>query len=281
MTAPFRLGQATLAAALAFGAGGCVDIVATNMDRQVEREEKRFTTTGRPLLNLTTFDGSIEVSAWDRPEVLVVVEKQGADADAIHSIRVEMQQQGDDITVTARKQGSEDHLFGWRHHRGARLIVTAPRASAVRARSGDGRIDVRDLEGELIVQTGDGSIRVADVTGTVDAQSGDGSIRVNGTLTRVRARSGDGSVVVRAARGSAAADDWSITTGDGSVTVELPTGFDAELDAHSGDGRVRVSEADLGMQRRDDRSTVRGRLGRGGRDLRVRTGDGSIVIRQF
>jgi hypothetical protein len=65
------------------------------------------------------------------------------------------------------------------------------------------------------------------------------------------------------------------------VVVELPADFNAELDAHSGDGRVRVDQADLQIQRRDDRSTVRGRLGQGGRDLRVRTGDGSITIRQF
>jgi DUF4097 and DUF4098 domain-containing protein YvlB len=280
MTSPFRLAQATVLAATACAATGCVDIVANNVEQHVVTEEKRFTTSASPMLNLSTFDGAIEVTTWERSEVLVTVEKRGYDAEATDSIRVEMEQTGNDITIAARSQGGADHMFGWHHNRGARLIVVAPRNAVVRARSGDGRIDVRDLRGEVVVQTGDGSIRVEDVTGIVDAQSGDGSIRVNGTLTRVRARSGDGSVVVRAETGSVAQDDWSITTGDGSVTVELPTAFNAELDAHSGDGRVRVADASLALQRRDDRSTVRGRLGQGGRDLRVRTGDGSITIRQ-
>ena len=34
-------------------------------------------------------------------------------------------------------------------------------------------------------------------------------------------------------------DDWDISTGDGGVSLYLPTGFGAELDAHTGDGSIR------------------------------------------
>ena len=34
-------------------------------------------------------------------------------------------------------------------------------------------------------------------------------------------------------------DDWDITTGDGSVSLYLPSDFGAELDAHTGDGSIR------------------------------------------
>lgn len=274
-----RCGQAVTIVVSALVANGCVDIVA-NDRTHVEREEKRFTTTGSPLVDLKTFDGAIEVGSWDRAEVLVTIEKRGFDHSDVASIDVETSQNGNDITVAVIPHNRDVQMFGW-HRRAASLFVTVPRDAQIRARSGDGRIQVRDLKGEVSVQTGDGSIRIEDVAGAVDAQSGDGSIRVDGTLTRVRARSGDGSVTVRAGSGSSATDNWNILTGDGSVVVELPATFNAELDAHSGDGRVRVDRLDLQMQRRDDRSTVRGRLGDGGRDLRVRTGDGSITIRQF
>ena len=36
--------------------------------------------TGTPDLHLTTFDGAIEIRSWDRPDVLVEIEKRGADA---------------------------------------------------------------------------------------------------------------------------------------------------------------------------------------------------------
>jgi hypothetical protein len=104
---------------------------------------------------------------------------------------------------------------------------------------------------------------------------------VTGRLASVRARSGDGRVTIQADPGSTTDADWDITTGDGSVTVELPDGFAAELDAHTGDGRVRTEDLALsnisGEARKD---TVRGRLGAGGRAVRVRTGDGAILLKR-
>jgi hypothetical protein len=74
-------------------------------------------------------------------------------------------------------------------------------------------------------------------------------------------------------------DDWNVTTDDGSVRVSLPSGFDAEIDAQSGDGRVMT---DGSIERLDDegedRRVFRGRIGSGGRTLTVRSGDGSINL---
>lgn len=264
----------------AFVTPGCVDIVATDF-HYVERDERRFETTAAPNLMLATFDGSIEVDTWDRTEVLVEIEKRGSDHDDVESIRVEMSQTGNDVDVTIRDRAAGDTDLPFRNRRSASIRVTLPREGRVHARSGDGSIKVRDLKGEVSLQTGDGSIRVEEVDGSVDAQSGDGSIRVDGALTRVRARSGDGSIVVSAAAGSAASEDWTIVTGDGSVTLEVPDPFDAELDAATGDGRVTLHGAsDSSDDRQTSRRNLRARLGRGGRSVRIHTGDGSITVRR-
>ncbi|PYQ83022.1 MAG: hypothetical protein DMG03_15655, partial [Acidobacteria bacterium] len=93
--------------------------------------------------------------------------------------------------------------------------------------------------------------------------------------------SGDGSVRIHAAPGSTAASDWDISTGDGSITLEIPDGFGAELDAHTGDGRIHVNEITLSNVTGEiRRNTVRGRLGSGGSAVRLRTGDGSITLRR-
>lgn len=259
---------------------GCVDIVANDVSH-IEREERRLTVQGTPSLTLATFDGAIEVLSSDRPEVLVEIEKRGIDKEAADSIRVEISQNLNEISVQAKNRTGGDRKFLFGRQPSAALRITVPRAAHVRARSGDGRIEVRELRGDVTVETGDGSIRIEAVDGAVDAQSGDGSIRVDGALTRLRARSGDGSVVIRAADGSLADADWSISTGDGSVTLELPARFDAELDAQTGDGRVVLRGTELSGEQRTGRRAVHGRLGAGGRNLRVRTGDGSITIRQF
>jgi DUF4097 and DUF4098 domain-containing protein YvlB len=148
--------------------------------------------------------------------------------------------------------------------------------------SGDGSIVGRDLSGELRLHTGDGSIRLQDVSGEVEASTGDGSVSVAGRLSGLRARSGDGSVRIQAERGTGQTGDWDIVTGDGSVTLELADDFGGELDARTGDGRVQVSDLEVERQStRRERREARGRIGAGGRQVRVRTGDGTITVRRF
>src|SRR6185295_2809304 len=151
----------------------------------------------------------------------------------------------------------------------------------IQLRSGDGSIRGRSLAGDVNAHTGDGSIRLDNVNGALNVDTGDGSIVLGGMLTNVHARSGDGSVTIHAEPGSTPGADWDITTGDGSVTLALPDGFDAELDAHTGDGGIRMEDVTLSnVTGQLGKNTVRGRLGAGGREVRVRTGDGSITLRR-
>jgi hypothetical protein len=279
----------------------CVDMVAVDVPRYLETEEKRFTVTGRPELSLSTFDGSIEVRTWERPEVLVVVEKRGADRDAVRAIEVTTEQNGDRIRLNASLPGrNQGDGFRFTMNRTARLVVSVPASADVYATSGDGSVDIervagrvemrsgdgtirgRSLIGDVRAQTDDGSINLEDIDGILDVATGDGRIVARGKFSGVRARTGDGGVVVQAEPGSLSAQDWEINTGDGGVTLELPEDFGAELDARTGDGRIVVTDLALSPDGpRHGRNSVRGRLGAGGRLVRVRTGDGSIILRRY
>jgi hypothetical protein len=133
----------------------------------------------------------------------------------------------------------------------------------------------------VMAHTGDGSIRLEAVKGAIRLDTGDGSIVAVGTFSSLRARSGDGSVRIAAEPGSASSGDWDVSTGDGAVTLALPDGFNAEIDAHTGDGRIHLQDLSLSnVTGRIGKSTVRGRLGDGGSTVRVRTGDGSITLKR-
>jgi hypothetical protein len=258
---------------------GCVDIAAGEA-RYVDTVEKRFTVTAPPVVRVSTFDGSVQVSTWDRQEVLVVIERHALDKAAADRMLVTAGQDGDTISVDVREQrDGAFHLdFG---SFSARVTITVPPRTRLEASTGDGRVAVRDLEGDLNVRTGDGSIHLEHVTGAVDASSGDGSIDVDGAISRLRARSGDGRVRIHAVgRGPSA--DWNVTTGDGSVLLEVDEEFGAELDAATGDGRVNVQGLtfDDESDSRHRRSTARGRIGNGGGRVTIRTGDGSITVRK-
>jgi hypothetical protein len=292
------MGAAMVAGLLAGPA--CADLIGADVGRVVDRQEKRFSTTGTPDVDVSTFDGPIEIRPWDRPEVLVVIEKRARDKADADTIEVHSEQNGNHVTLDARvPKGERSFGISWHRSRTAKLIVSAPATSNILAKSGDGSIDIarisghvdlrsgdgsieaRDVTGDLRAHTGDGSIKLDGVDGALEVDTGDGSISVSGRFTSVRARTGDGAVTIRAASGSAATGDWDISTGDGSVTLELPDGFGGELDAHTGDGRIHMQDITVSnVTGQIARNRVRGTLGSGGRAVKVRTGDGTITLRR-
>jgi DUF4097 and DUF4098 domain-containing protein YvlB len=274
---------ATGALAIVLAGPACADFeVSADVGKYVERDEKTFTTSGKADISLRTWDGAIEVRPWDKPEIHVVIEKRGRDKADVDEMDVRAEQSGDHIVVEVkRRRGDNGIRFGW-HSRSAKLIVSAPASADLKASSGDGSIDVERMNGRVDLSSGDGSIKARELAGDVVAHTGDGSITLTGKLTAVRARTGDGSVRIQAEKGSAPTGDWEVTTGDGSVTLEIPEGFDAELDAHTGDGGIHMNGITVSnVSGEIRRNTVRGRLGNGGKVVRLRTGDGSITLKQF
>lgn len=266
-----------LPAVLTISVAGCVDITAGEA-RFIDTVEKRFTVSGAPSLEVSTFDGSVDVSTWDRPEVLVVIEKHALDKAAADRMIVTTDQNGDVIRVKVQEEKDGGFRVNFGSHN-ARITVTLPAKAQITAVTGDGRVTVTHVEGDLRVRTGDGAIHLEQVNGSIDATSGDGSIDIDGAVRGLSARSGDGRVRVRAVATPSA--DWNLVTGDGSVLLEVPDGFGAELDATTGDGRVEVRDVPFsGDSDRADRGTARGRLGSGGPTVSIRSGDGGITIRR-
>ena len=275
---------------------GCT--VTVDSHSEIVRTEKRFTIDGTGDVRVATFDGSIEIQSWDRPEVVIEIEKRGPSKSAVEDLEITSQQKGNLIELEVKRPRNESFSgIGLHRTASARLIVNVPRETDVRARSGDGsiriervtgRLDLRtgdgsirasDVSGELTLDTGDGSITVEGVEGRLSVDTGDGSVNVAGRLGSLKLHTGDGSVVYRGEPGSAMTEPWEITTGDGGVTLYLPADFGAELDAHTGDGTIRndLNVDNAGGEK--ERRTLRGRLGAGGKLLRVRTGDGAIRLK--
>ena len=266
------------------------------------REEKTFAVSGATQLALSTFDGSIEVRGWDRDEVVVEVEKVGSDQATVDRIQVKATQDGSSITVDVQKP-SPLETTGMRRTPSANLVVSVPLKTTVVARSGDGAISIRRVTGRLDLDTDDGSIRIEEIAGMLSARTGDGDVigrkidgqadihtddgvvSLDGVLTALKVETRDGAVEVTARPGSRTDGEWEVTTGDGDLRIEVPEGFGAEVDARTGDGRVRVDtitdRPEAKEHDREDRDSVTGRLGGGGKPLRLRTSSGSITVKRW
>jgi DUF4097 and DUF4098 domain-containing protein YvlB len=286
-----RPGAALLVLALGASTACSIDLDAA---QYVSKEDKSFTVSGKAELVLKTFDGSIEVTSWDKAQVAVTIERRAGNQAEADALKVNAEQQGNRIVVEAVKPEREVHV-GWTNGRSVAFVVHVPRQTDLAAssgdgsitatgltgtvdlKSGDGSVSATDLTGEVGIHTGDGSVAADNVSGDLRVSTGDGSVSIKGAPKSLMARTGDGSVRVDVTAGSAPADDWDISTGDGSVTVSLPAGFNAALDAHTGDGDINAE--DFGLRTASDRkSDLKGNIGSGGAALRIRTGDGSIHL---
>ena len=287
-------------AAGAFAGSACA--VSVGHDGYVERVDKRFAVTAAVAnVRLSTFEGNIEVRSWDKAEVLVQVEVRGNDKEAVGKIEITTAQKDDGIEVSTRNTAKTGFTgIGYYVSPSAKLIANVPRNSNLVIRTSDGNVIVErvsgraeirtsdgairltETTGELLAETSDGNIQIDDCAGRVEIRTNDGSIRLSGTPTRLRARSDDGSVALRIRTGATMMEDWMIDTGDGSISLELPEGFAAEIEADPGSGRVRN---DLGLANvvggTRDKRPLKGSLGSGGKRLLVKTHDGTIHLTRY
>jgi DUF4097 and DUF4098 domain-containing protein YvlB len=250
---------------------------------------------GRADVRIETNDGAVCVFTADVKQVEFRVEYKGYELGK--DLRIESRQDGDKVELVARVA---DHLglSGLFRSRTLRIEVRMPRQADLRIetgdgsvksealegkidfRTGDGGIDVDGLKGDIRLHTGDGSIEARNIDGRLDAHSGDGHVTVAGRFDGLQVKTSDGNVEARLRPGSKMASPWSIETGDGGIDLRVPDGFQADLDASSGDGRISL-DIPLTVAGRVSRSKVHGQLNGGGPALVLHSGDGSIRIERF
>ena len=163
----------------------------------VSRETKTFAVTGTPRVVVQTFDGPIIVRTWDKSEVTVNATKRASDEQQQQGIRLSMSQSGAEISIIA----DFDKAYAQRLVPGVTNInanvsleVYVPRSTTLRAASGDGRLIIEGVNGDMDLRTGDGPIEVQNGRGHLNATTGDGRIRIINYDGQVETRTGDGSI---------------------------------------------------------------------------------------
>ena len=102
-------------------------------------------------------------------------------------------------------------------------------------------------------------------------------MNVRGRFDVLDLRTGDGRIDAAAEPGSKVEAAWSLRSGDGGITLRLPEGLGAELDAQTGDGSISLDKPAT-VKGTIREHVVRGTLGPGGPPLKIYTGDGSIRL---
>jgi hypothetical protein len=164
-------------------------------------------------------------------------------------------------------------------HSGDGKLNLSELEGTLQAQTGDGNIDMRNVRGDLTLHTGDGRIDVSGIDGSLRAETGDGRIRVNGRFDVLDVKTGDGGIEALALDGSKLESNWRLSTGDGDLTLRVPATIAADVELHTNDGHIDL-EMPVTVMGRTGTREIHGRINGGGKLLSLKTGDGSIRLEQ-
>ncbi len=237
--------------------------------------KKSFPVSGKADLEVNVSDGGITIHSWERNEIGARVVTEGWQIRP-SEVRVTDHEDGGRVQIEVRTP----HEFVSFSRHSVRVELMVPHELRAELHTGDGGISAQDLKGDFHFTTGDGSIEADALDGTLDAKTGDGQIRASGRWDQLDLRTDDGAVEATARDGSRMTAGWRISTGDGHIILRLPDHFAADLDAHTGDGKVTV-DFPVTVMGSVSGSEIRGKMNGGGGTLQVRTGDGSIHLQRL
>lgn len=250
--------------------------LAVNAFVRADEWSKSYNITGKPDLRVQTSDANLSVDTWDKHTIDVHVTSAHYKIGQA-GITIEEHQNGDSVEIELRYP---HHHFPISVQIGAYKVdvdIHMPREGHVNLHTGDGAIRLANFKGSMELESGDGHEEIESVDGSLHARTSDGHISAGGRFDALDLHTGDGRIEARALPGSVVSSDWSIRTGDGSVTLQLPDNFAADVDLRTGDGHINVS-LPVTVQGNLGDKNIHGKLNGGGNLVSVHTGDGSIRI---
>ena len=263
--------------------------------------------SGGSLL-VETFNGAVDISAWDQDNVDIDGTKYGPSQDEADNLRVDIEHTANSVSIRVARPTER------RNNQGARLTIKVPHNtqlerivtsnSSIHAedgvgpthmRSSNGAIRVVNLRGELEAETSNSAIELEGVDGNVRVHTSNGHIRaerVNGSIDASTSNSGVNIDVERADKDVRIDTSNSgveltlprnfssgvhIETRNGPITLRMAEGANARIAAHTSNSAIDT-EFEIRAQGELSRNQLEGVVGNGGPLIELITSNGAIKL---
>lgn len=249
---------------------GCISITTGGdaSEGSVDENQKHTFQVGEnPVVDVTGFNGSIEVVVGD-DGVVDVEAKLTTPRRVSYSAAVD----GNTVTVIAKKTGTGITLG---RSPGVRIRVIVPKHSTIKARTSNGAIEVTGVAGSGDLETSNGGITVSNVEGRFEADTSNGRIAMSDVDGQFKVRTSNGKIDFSGS--FTAGSDNSFTTSNGPIEVTFKGEPDVEVDARTSNGSA-VSDRPI-LATTTEKTRLVGKYGSGSAKLELRTSNGSINIR--
>jgi len=301
--------RAIIVPLLAVFLAGCDDFDLGSIggsDRYREDFHYSYPLSSGGSLRLENFNGSVEISGWDKNTVDIDGTKYANTSYRLKEIKIDIVPSASSISI--RTLPPLDH----RGNAGARYTIHVPKRielsnisssngpirvesieGLTHLRTSNGGVHVTGLVGTLEVQTSNGTVEVSDVTGDTTLRSTNGTIRADVRKGRFGASTSNGSINVRLKEPDSspvrldtsnghidltmdAVREVKATSSNSSITVHLPASAGATLDAHTSNSSI---QCDFDISTHEfSKHRLSGTIGKGGPLLDLGTSNGSIKL---
>jgi hypothetical protein len=202
-------------------------------------------------------NGGIHVEGWDRNEIRVqsVVTASARTEERAREITsaVQVQVGGGRVSATGPQPSRREW---W----SVSYRINVPRKNDLDLSANNGGISIAGVAGNLRFDTTNGGVRLTDLAGNVR-----GSTRNGGLTVTLNGRGWDG-------------DGIDVETSNGGVTLAVPEGYNAQLEARTVNGGFRTDYPLTITGELNSRRGISTTLGSGGAPVRVRTTNGGVKI---
>jgi DUF4097 and DUF4098 domain-containing protein YvlB len=256
---------------------------ATLSQKYSELEERSFAVGDAPTLTVDNFAGDVTVRAGEGDTIHVVATKRAARKSNLEKIEVEMTERDDGLEIKTDKPSGTKNVS-------VDLEITAPASTRLDLHTGAGDAIVRDIGGDMRVDSGAGDVEIDDANGEIDAHTGAGDIDVRDVTGPIYLDTGAGDIDVRDATGVVRLDtgagdidyggrpqgDCRFETGAGDIKLRLPADVNVEVDLDTGVGDIDVA---LNVDGKVSKQEVKGTIGSSDEgEIRAHTGAGDIDL---
>jgi hypothetical protein len=228
-----------------------------NDDYRQHCEVRDQTMPAGPLTVDAGQNGGITVDAWDRNEIRVraVVRANARTDERARQLASGVQVQTGSGRVTATGPDTSRREWWSVSYR-----VNVPRKNDLDLSASNGGITIVGVSGNVRFDTNNGGVRLADLGGRVNGRTTNGGLTVDLSGSRW-----DGEGI-------------DVETSNGGVTLSIPDGYNAELEARTINGGLRVDFPITIQGELSGRRGISTTLGSGGPTVRVRTNNGGLKI---
>jgi hypothetical protein len=236
---------------LLFSYSGC-DVADLGMARFNRDFHYNYPLQAGGRLSLESFNGNVEITAWDQNTVDISGTKYGPSEDAADALRIDIANSPDSVNVRVIRPGD------FRGNRGARFAVKVPRGTVLdqittsnatidimggsgpgRFRTSNGKIQVRFFAGDVDARTSNGEVDLSDVEGQASAHTSNGRINAFHIRKSLQASTSNGPITANLTAGPAEGP-FRLETSNGPIDLRLSDNLNGSVRAQTSNGPITV-----------------------------------------